>query len=316
MFVHCSFGQDPHFSQFYANPVYLAPSFAGGSDGARFVVNFRDQWPKVKGNFLTYSFSADQQFDDFNSGLGIFAVSESAGSGKLVTTNVGLAYSYKLNINRNFIFRPGLAAYYYDRYIDYSIITFADEYFGDQYIGSTSEILPDNRVQHADFAISALAYVNQYWFGINVDHLMNISPELRSDFRYSNVRVSAFGGYKYVLPKRVRDKKNEYIHFAFQYYYQSQASQLNIGFYYNRNPLVLGLWYRGIPVGNEMYSADALIFLGGLKYNGYVFSYSYDMTLGKLISRTGGSHEISIIYTIKQAAKGQKKYKSIPCPEF
>lgn len=311
-----AYSQDPHFSQFYANPIYLAPSFAGGAGGPRFIVNFRDQWPKVNGNYITYSFSADHQFEDYNSGLGIFAVRENAGKGMLLTTNVGLAYSYKLNISRDFIFRPGLAAYYYDRYIDYSSVTFADEYFGDQYIGSTSEILPTDRIRHADFAISALSYYKNYWLGLNVDHLMNISPELRSDFRYSNLRISAFGGYKYEFQKRVRDKKNEYLQFAFQYYYQSNAHQLNIGFYYNRKPMILGLWYRGIPVGNEMYSADALIFLGGLKYKGYVFSYSYDMTLGKLISRTGGAHEISIIYTIKSLATGRKKYKSIPCPEF
>ncbi len=310
-------GQDPHFSQFYANPIYLAPSFAGGGDGPRVVLNFRDQWPKVPGSIITYSFAADSYFSSLNSGIGIYFLSDNAGGGKLVTNNVGLAYSYKVKINRDFIFQPGLKAYYYSRKIDYSKVSFADEYFGDQYIGSTSEVLPIEKVQHADFAISVLGYLEDYWFGANVDHLMVISPELRTDFRYTNMRLSVFGGMKYHLKSRVRNKKDEYIHAALNYYYQSSAHQLDIGFYYNRNPIVLGLWYRGIPVGNEYFTADALIYLAGIKYKDFVFSYSYDMTLGKLISHTGGAHEISIIYSMKSHKGGRaQKYKAIPCPEF
>ena len=54
-----SFGQDPQFSQFYANPMYLSPSFAGSTNGTRAVLNFRDQWPAIPGSFITYSASVD-----------------------------------------------------------------------------------------------------------------------------------------------------------------------------------------------------------------------------------------------------------------
>lgn len=309
-------GQDAHFSQFYANPVYLAPSFAGGADGPRFVLNFRDQWPKIPGSFVTYAFSADHYIADFNSGMGIYFVRDDAGGGKLLTTNAGLAYSYKVKISRDFIFQPGLAAYYYSRYVDYSVIDFADEYFGTQHVGTTSEILPEDRVQHADFAISALAYVENSWLGFNVDHLMNVSPILREDYRYTNMRLSVFGGYQFQIGRRTRNKFNEHIHAAFNYYYQSNAHQLDLGAYYNRMPFIIGLWYRGIPVGNELFSADALIFLGGIRYENYTFSYSYDMTIGKLISHTGGSHEFSIIYSINSKLTGKRKYKAIPCPHM
>jgi len=37
--------QDPHFSQFYAAPLYLNPALAGTSAGNyRVGVNYRDQW--------------------------------------------------------------------------------------------------------------------------------------------------------------------------------------------------------------------------------------------------------------------------------
>lgn len=307
-------GQDIHFSQFYANPLYLAPSFAGSTSGTRAVLNFREHMPSVPGVFRTYGFSVDHFFSGFNSGMGVYFLSNNKG-GKLSTNNIGFTYSYKVKINRNFYFQPGLAAYYSSYQI--GEVSFADMYSGSQYIGATSEVLPEKKSQNADFAVSVLGYLENYWFGANVDHLMSLSPELRSDFRYTDMKISVFGGAKYSLRKRVRDNKDEYFHTAFNYWYQSSIHQFDIGFYYNRNPIVLGLWYRGIPLGNEYNTPAALIYLFGVRFNDFVFSYSYDMSIGKLISNTGGSHEISIIYGLGSSGKVKpKKHKAIPCPEF
>ncbi|MFT5922039.1 MAG: hypothetical protein ACI8TS_001371, partial [Flavobacteriales bacterium] len=37
--------QDPEFTQFYANPLYLNPAFAGTARCPRLVMNYRNQWP-------------------------------------------------------------------------------------------------------------------------------------------------------------------------------------------------------------------------------------------------------------------------------
>jgi hypothetical protein len=52
-----SLGQDPTFSQFYANKLYLSPSFAGATEQYRLAMNYRNQWPAVPGVFNTYSIS-------------------------------------------------------------------------------------------------------------------------------------------------------------------------------------------------------------------------------------------------------------------
>ena len=51
--------QDPAFSQFYANPIYLNPAFAGASPGGcpRTTLNYRDQWPGIGRTYVTYSVS-------------------------------------------------------------------------------------------------------------------------------------------------------------------------------------------------------------------------------------------------------------------
>jgi hypothetical protein len=128
---------------------------------------------------------------------------------------------------------------------------------------------------------------------------MTISSVLRNDYRYAKMNVSVFGGIRIMTKKKVKEEKSEYIHIAANYIYQSKIHQLDLGAYYYKSPMIVGIWYRGIPFGNQYVNSDALIFLFGLKYKDYLFSYSYDMTLGKLISRTGGSHEIAFIYNLR-----------------
>ncbi len=96
-----SLGQDPTFSQFYANKLYLSPSFAGATEQYRFAMNYRNQWPAVPGVFRHYSISFEKAMPSFNSGIGILATYDVAGSGNLSTTNIGLLYSYDFNINKS-----------------------------------------------------------------------------------------------------------------------------------------------------------------------------------------------------------------------
>ena len=51
-----SFAQDPEFTQFYANKLYLNPAFAGSHNCPRIVMNYRNQWPAITGNFVTTAF--------------------------------------------------------------------------------------------------------------------------------------------------------------------------------------------------------------------------------------------------------------------
>lgn len=315
--LHAS-AQDSHFSQFYSNPLYLAPSFAGSTLGTRFVLNYRDQWVSVPGTYVTSSFSVDHYFPKIKSGMGLYFNLNEVGGGKMRTVNVGYQYSYKIQVNHEFFIQPGMSAYLYNRNTDYSRLSFADQFFGNEFLGTTSEILPKQNVIHADFAVSALGYSDNYWVGFSIDHLMSLSSQLNQDLEYPDLRFSFFGGIK-IITKRyfARYKNNETVHLAFNFRNQAKINQLDIGGYYYRRPVMVGVWYRGIPLGNKYTSSDALIYMLGIKYGQFTFNYSYDMTLGGLIANTGGSHEISIVYQINSDNAGRKRrFRAIPCPEF
>jgi type IX secretion system PorP/SprF family membrane protein len=75
--------QDLHFTQFYANPLYLNPAYAGSVRCPRFVANYRNQWPGLAGNFVTYSASFDRHLDDLNGGIGVMFTSDRAGQNSI-----------------------------------------------------------------------------------------------------------------------------------------------------------------------------------------------------------------------------------------
>ena len=60
------YAQDPQFTQFYANPLYLNPAFAGTARCPRICMNYRNQWPNLSGTYVTYSASCYQRWFGFN----------------------------------------------------------------------------------------------------------------------------------------------------------------------------------------------------------------------------------------------------------
>ena len=78
--------QDAMFSQYYANPLYLNPAFAGTNVCPRLAFHFRDQWPSMPGTFMTYTASFDEHFDKISGGVGVLLFGDRAGEGGIINT--------------------------------------------------------------------------------------------------------------------------------------------------------------------------------------------------------------------------------------
>jgi type IX secretion system PorP/SprF family membrane protein len=311
-----SFGQDPVFTQFYAAPLYLAPSFAGGNGETRAILNLRDQWPKLPGDYITYAFSLDHYMDKFSSGIGLLFFRDEAAGGLINTTNIGFNYNYNFNISRKWKLSPGIQTYYYTKNVNYSRLIFSDQISRDFTtpvsieLESLSTIKP---IGHLDITTSLLAYSDTYWAGFTVDHLLGLNTSLKNEGGYLPLRISIFGGGKYVISQRRRSQIQESMSGAFHFMMQDKYRYLDLGAYYTRPPIQLGLWYRGVPVfpGNPNNGAIALLF--GYNLKNLTFAYSYDYTVSRLMTKTGGAHEISVAFEI-QTAERKKKRRMIPCP--
>jgi type IX secretion system PorP/SprF family membrane protein len=310
-----SFGQDPTFSQFYANALYLSPSFAGATEDYRLALNYRNQWPAVPGVFHTYSISFDKAMPNFNSGIGVLATYDVAGSGNLSTTNIGLVYSYDFNINREWHIRPGVNFKFYYLGLDINRLIFNSQITGS---GVSPQVTPPpfNKLADVDFAASALVYNSRIWAGFTLDHLLVPKTSFYGDDATVPIKFNLYGGVQLLKKTRLRQKEQDILSVAINYQRQDKFNQSDIGLYYYKNPLIFGIWYRGIPFISTQ-AGDAIIGLIGIKTKQLHIGYSYDFTVSNLISSTSGAHEISLVYEFNNLSLGQKKrIRSIPCPEF
>ena len=91
--------QDVGFSQFFANPLYLNPAFAGSKVAPRISLTYRAQWPGLVSAFSTVSASYDQYIPDLHGGIGaIFLADRQGDHGLLKSANLGAMYSFRFRV--------------------------------------------------------------------------------------------------------------------------------------------------------------------------------------------------------------------------
>jgi type IX secretion system PorP/SprF family membrane protein len=331
--------QDPIYSQFYAAPMYLNPALTGSSNIPRFTLNYRNQWPGLSANYVTTSFSADHYIEKYNSGVGLLFTSDNQYA-DLSTTNIGLLYSYNQTITDNLSVRFGLQGSYNSRTVGRSWDRFT---FGDQLDSnglptgtSTNDPLVASdkpRVNYLDFSTGTILYNDNFWAGLGVKHLnrpnyniVDVSNPVRLPMTFS-----LHGGYKFFLPNGLIDggfgediDNEKSISPSFLYERRGPYQHLDVGMYLTYLPMIMGVWYRGLPVfGQETDGATknvAAIFMLGYRQDNLTFGYSYDANLLSKLSVTGGAHEISISYLVdldtSKNRSRKKKAKPIPCPRL
>ncbi len=316
--------QDPQFTQFYANPLYLNPAFAGSARCPRVGLNYRNQWPALNKAYITSSASYDQHFDAINGGIGVLVFNDKAGEGVLSTTNISAIYAYQLNINRKFSMRFGLQASYVQKKLEWDKLTFGDMIdprYG--FVYSTQEIRPNESKSYPDFSAGVLAYSSKVYGGIAVNHLtqpdeafvvpgssqlpMKITAHLGALLPLS----SGYSGYRGTIDR----EEGTYISPNILYQQQASFNQINLGMYLLHSPIIGGLWYRGNFGKDNFLSSDSFIALIGLQKGMFKFGYSYDVTVSKLSNATGGSHELSFGLQFECRPK-KKRFRAISCPSF
>lgn len=331
--------QDPQFSQFYANPLYLNPALAGGALAPRATVNYRNQWPSLSANFVTTSFGADVFLPNYNSGLGVLVTMDSQGLGNLKSTDIALQYSYQIHLNDVTSLRLGIQGGFASRTLDYFGLTFGDQYdSGGLKPGGTQDPFGKGgpNVNYADFGSGLMIYSDWYWAGISAHHI-NRPNQAFSTIETARLPMKTslqaglripFAGYTYLGNEIDKEKT---ISPAVMYRKQGKYDQLDAGLYVTLEPIVLGAWYRGIPFKrykdpvtnkalNGINNHESLIFLAGFRQEKFSIGYSYDLTISTLGANSGGAHEISLSYVFepltpkKKRSKGNKRQLS--CPKF
>ncbi|MEE2954178.1 MAG: PorP/SprF family type IX secretion system membrane protein [Bacteroidota bacterium] len=305
--------QDPAFSQFYANPLYLNPAFTGTSMKGcpRVNLNFRDQWPGIRA-YMTTSASYDQAIDAIEGGFGVLISDDRSGAGSFRIQQASLLYSYHLPVNNSFAINTGFEASYRMVNVGWENLKFGDMIdptYG--FVKNTQEDIDnyEDGVSYPDFSTGFIGYSENYFFGFAAHHLATPNQSFMGTESPLPTKYTFHAGGKFPLFKYSNVETTISPNFLYQQ--QQDFQQFNYGLYVTRGPIVGGLWTR-----HSDKNIDSYILLVGLIQETFKFGYSYDITASNLgVDNTLGAHEVSFSMYLPCRSK-VKSFNTINCPQF
>lgn len=315
-----AFAQDIQYSQYYANPIYLNPAFTGSTGLTRVGVNFRNQWPAMDASLVAYTAYFDHYEERINSGFGLIVQGAQESFTQTSLNEIGLTYSYRLKLNEKNYIQAGVQGSFVARDALFDRVILGTQLNIDtgQITGEPGEGFEgDSQIKSADAHAGLLYYGEKAWFGVSVAHLLE--PEisyLADNFNQLPMKYSLHGGYRIDL---AAGDINDYFNntdqerslaLGFNYKKQGEFSQLDLGAEFFFEPLVLGMWYRGLPTKYSLPNNESLVFLLGVNIPvGLDVGYSFDYAISKLgTSASGGSHELSLRYVFSPKNPKKRRY--------
>jgi type IX secretion system PorP/SprF family membrane protein len=306
--------QDPEFTQFYANPIYLNPALAGTHGCPRLNMNHRNEWPAISGSFITNSISYDQFVNVLQGGLAFMVTNDMAGKNTINWSTINVAYSYHLHVTRKFSILFGAQATWNQKFLDWNKLTFGDMIDPRRgFIYQTGDVprgtLMDNGWgTRGFFDVSAgiVGFSKNFYFGFAAKHLNQPEESLILGNSRLPMRFTGHMGVNIEFGKGSQYQNVTAISPNIIYTYQDGFMQLNVGTYLKYGVFTAGFWLR---------ARDAFIMSIGINSGTFKFGYSYDLTVSPLTNASGGSHELSLGLNFNCTSKPQK-FRTISCPSF
>lgn len=320
-----TYGQDVHFSQFYASPMTLNPALAGYIEGCvRVGANHKDQWGSFTKPYNTNSIYADAKWNNKALrkgnwfGVGIIAYNDMAGNGQMNTTraDIGLSYHKKLNPFRTTYFSVGFSGGIGQKSIDFNKLDFGSQWNGSEFDNNISnkEDYTGNSFIYFDMNAGAL-FSMKISKNINFNtgaSLFNVTKHKESFYNDKSAKEMKFiihaAGF-------IQSERNFIVEPAVYFTKQKDAMELtgggNVAFKVLKDAVYAGIWYR--------LSGDITPVLG-CYYKRIKVLVSYDYNISKLQPATNakGGFEISLEYTMPCKKQGAEtsKFKIVKCPSF
>lgn len=309
--------QDVIFSQFYANPLYMNPAFAGSKVCPRVSLNYRSQWPSLVSAFTTVSASYDQYVESLHGGIGAIVMTDRQGDhGALQTSSLAVMYAFRFQLARELWVNAGLKAGIVNTSLNWNDLRFPDQIdrvLG--FTGMTSAQMPEKTNKwYLDFDAGIMMYGSSWYAGFAASHLTQPSNGF---YGVTELPIKLTGNAGVLINIAEEARRTSSLGLGtpvlspnFIYQYQAGFHYFNYGLYLDWMPFLVGVWFR-----NGIENADAFIFQVGFQQDYFKVGYSYDVTVSKLSNNTSGAHEISLGILLPCPEK-KHKVKAIRCPSF
>ena len=348
--------QDPSFSQFYANRIYLNPALTGIESGLSVAGVSRIQWANIDDGFRTYGVTLETQEPHIKSAFGLSLFHDTQGLAQLNTTSVGLSYAYTIPFHKNNI-HIGLQGLWTQKSVDWSKVVFSDQIdpvFGNIYNSTHTPVL--DQVSFSDFNLGVVwrsifdfklgqrTYKDtRSSLGITLSHapyLFNIqggSESLQNLNTKTAPRLTLHGGM--ILPAKIFAGRGRNFQISPNFKFDLQGEDLfstkqnlkvfTYGFYILYEGVYFGAFYQNKHPGIDVKNTNAFIItIGAYIKSGrrtdkkkMFIGFSFDANMTGVGTRAGSVYEIAFRYTFENARtlfKGSRSRdkKVLDCPSF
>lgn len=299
------YGQDPQFTQFYANPLYTNPALAGTgyrdeTPAGRITTNFRSQWPGLPGNFKTFCLGWDQPLEVIHGALGVQYMTNVMGSGFITINEVNAQYAYaRANKKQTFQYRIGGRFSYVSAVLDFTKLL-----YGDQLDSVHGTFPPDPNyippsslsVHYPNFGLGILLQGQKWNAGIQIANAIEPNNSFyQNPDQILPKRIGIHGGYCFNISNKFSLIPQT------QFMKQRKFTDLLIGLNANHGNFIYGIWFR--QSFGQYRNSDAIAGTVGFNHKGFRLIYSYDFTVSDGRSAIPSSHEISLRYCWKTKQK-------------
>ncbi len=325
--------QDIHFTQYFTSPLTLNPAMTGlVPDDIRFAGNYRTQWSSVSPNpYLTGTASFDLAMlkgklpEGDALGAGLLVLYDKSGTGGLTNTTAAfsLAYHKAFGQARQHRISLGVQAYYVQKTLDFSKLTFADMYNTNTATLAYPTLMsfPKSQISYIDFN-GGIMYSGRMsdhatgYIGYSYYHLTQPVESFLGNSEQIHSRQSAYLGGSFDM------NPNTVLYASALLQSQASATEILIGgavgFIMNRGHdeeyqkntiFYLGGWYR---------YGDAVAPYVGIEWSKMRLGVSYDVNVSGFTPATSGAgaYEISLLFFGRINRQEKNPQYSWSCPKL
>lgn len=306
---------DPHFSQYYAHPLWLNPALTGVTDGAyRVSLNAKQQWGSISNSFLTGGASFDMA-PVKNLAFGAMVLNQNAGDISYNHLSALVSGAYRIHFGKaglNMI-NFGLQAGILNKSFNPSKVTLGSQYnpvtgydpgLGiSESFSSSNTLVPDINAGVMYFDGNPDQQVNVF-AGATAAHLTRPVDKFLGNSIRMPIRYAVHGGARIKISDVFDITPNGL------YMKQGNAREISAGAYAqymlnNESDLLFGSNYR---------VDDSAIAFFGVHIKNMVFGLSYDFNTSSLNRVTGsqGGLELSVSFTGRKGLFGPNFF----CPRL
>jgi type IX secretion system PorP/SprF family membrane protein len=312
------YGQvDPHFSQYYIQPMTMNPAFTGAFDGDYRISGI---WRSQYGNTLVTKGLSAEKTTNKNANLGFNIINQSSNDGAYSFTNGYLTFAYtgvRFGKNADHYLVMAMQVGFISRKFDVNKMQFGSQWVsgvGYDASGNSNETFMKPQVTSFD-AGAGIAYYDatpnktaSIFGGVSAYHITQPANPFLSDQEQSklNIRYSVQAGVRInasdflsIVPTVIYMKQGDAQERMGGVYFQAYAGE--------NTDVMFGAYYR---------IQDAITPFAGFYYKGLTLGLSYDVDASakSAAGSKGNSLEISISYVGKR-----KTNTGVPrfwCPRF